>query len=302
MYDTAVMFNPQDPVHARLMALETRIAELAALTSRAILQQRNLWLARVAEADGRLTDPLSLLRHHAQMFSQNGEDGIIAEIFRRIGTRDRVFVEIGIETGMQCNTRLLLEAGWRGVWVEGDPAKAEAAAVSFRHFRESGALTIVAGILSPANVEAVFDRAGVPPVFDFLSLDIDRHTQHIWRAMQRRCRVACIEYNASIPPSLSLEVPYDPARSWDGSNRYGAGLKTLELIGAAREMALVGCDASGTNAFFVAAAEAAGRFRAPFTAETHWEAPKYKLPEHAGHPPCQMPAPLLIAPEANGQG
>jgi hypothetical protein len=292
------MSQPADPVLAQLAALEAQLATLSQHTIRAILQQRNLLLARLAEADGRVADPLSLSRHHAQMYSQNGEDGLIAEIFRRIGTRDRVFVEIGIESGQQCNTRLLLEAGWRGFWVEGDPALAEAAAATFRPFRESGALTIVAGMISPADVDTVLDRAGVPPVFDFLALDVDQHTHHIWRAMRRRCRAACIEYNASIPPSLPLEVPYDPARSWDGSNRFGAGLKSLELIGAVKGMALVGCDLTGVNAFFVAAEEAAGRFRAPFTAETHWEAPKYYLTEHAGHPPSAQSGSLAVAPEA----
>src|SRR5688572_13694008 len=85
------------------------------------------YVASLVAADGRHADPLSLPRHHAQVYSQNGEDGIIAEIFRRIGPRSRTFLEIGIEGGSQNNTRLLLEQGWRGIWIEGNPAFAEQA-------------------------------------------------------------------------------------------------------------------------------------------------------------------------------
>jgi hypothetical protein len=56
-----------------------------------------------------------------KIFGQSDEDGIIAQIFRRIGTTNKVFVEFGAETGSENNTRLLLETGWSGLWIEGDP-------------------------------------------------------------------------------------------------------------------------------------------------------------------------------------
>jgi hypothetical protein len=287
-----------DPVLARLEALEVQLKELVSLTRRSLFDERALLLARLAEVDGRLADPLSLSRHQVQMYSQNGEDGMIAEIFRRIGTRDRFFVEVGIETGRECNTRLLLEAGWRGLWIEGDPAAAKEAAAAFQPFLARGSLSIVQGMISPADIEAVLDQAGVPPTFDFLSLDIDQHTHHLWRAVRRKARVACIEYNAAIPPSLPLEVPWEASRHWDGSNWYGAGLKALELIGAGHGMHLVGCDYAGVNAFFVAAAETAGRFRAPFTAETHFEAAKFTMVAGTGHRAAARGQTLRLAPEA----
>lgn len=270
---------------ARLQAIEARLKELSGIALFATQYERSALLASIAAADGRHADPLSLTRIHAQVYSQNGEDGMIAEIFRRIGTKDRFFVEVGIENGLQCNTRLLLESGWRGVWIEGGAVLARQAAQTFRHYVESGALRVVAGMIGPDNIEVAMEQGGAPAVFDFLSLDIDQHTHNAWRAMRRRTRVACIEYNASIPPSLPLEVPFNPANGWDGSNWFGAGLKAMEGIGRAHGMALVGCELVGANAFFVDVGEAAGRFREPFTAETHYQPPCYSLLAHAGHPP-----------------
>ena len=55
-----------------------------------------------------------------KVFSQGDEDGVIAEIFRRIGTTDRRFVEFGCGDGLENNTAYLLFQGWSGLWLELD--------------------------------------------------------------------------------------------------------------------------------------------------------------------------------------
>jgi hypothetical protein len=239
----------------------------------------------IALEQGRYKHPLSLSHHHAQVYSQNGEDGIIAEIFRRISVKDKYFVEIGTENGKQNNTRFLLEQGWRGIWLDSNFAKGRD---MFAEFISSGALVLIERSVTAENINTLLDEQAAPATFDFLSLDIDQNTSHVWRALSRRARVSCIEYNASIPASVALEVPYDPNGRWDGTNWFGASLKALEQIGAAKGLSVVGCELIGANAFFVDQHEATGRFHEPFTAETHWEPPRYNLLAHAGHPPSQL--------------
>src|SRR5271165_3769335 len=94
-------------------------------------------------ADGRYSDQRTLSRASAQVYSQNGEDGIIAEIFRRIGTNDRFFVEVGIGDGLQNNSRFLLETGWRGVWIDSDPHNVALARGTFAKFLAQGALSVI---------------------------------------------------------------------------------------------------------------------------------------------------------------
>jgi hypothetical protein len=234
----------------------------------------------IALNEGRYSHPLSLARHHAQVYSQNGEDGIIAEIFHRIGVEERTFIEIGVENGLQSNTRLLLEAGWRGIWM--DMALA-AAGKLFHEFVENGTLTLIESILTLENVNLLLDKHDIADKVDFLSIDIDQNTSHVWRALRRRARVSCIEYNASIPAPYAMEARYDPCRGWDGTNWYGGSLKALEKIGRAKGLSLVGCELNGVNAFFVDEREAIGRFKDPFTAESHWEPPRYDHRIHSGH-------------------
>src|SRR5262245_42046256 len=78
---------------------------------------RRLWAEELAKP--RNADPKRLLRYGAKVYSQGDEDGIIAEIFKRVGTTNRTFVEFGVENGTESNTTRLLVEGWRGLWLEG---------------------------------------------------------------------------------------------------------------------------------------------------------------------------------------
>ena len=65
------------------------------------------------------SDPRRLEHFGYKAYSQNDEDGIIQEIFNRIGTTNRFFVEFGVQDGLESNTHFLLLQGWNGVFMEG---------------------------------------------------------------------------------------------------------------------------------------------------------------------------------------
>lgn len=234
----------------------------------------------------RYAEPARLNRFEHKVFSQNGEDGVIAEIFRRIGTTDRMFVEIGVGNGLECNTTYLLWKGWKGIWLDGDAQSLSAASVEFRDPIASGALKIFHAVVSGQNIADLLHRVGAPVEFDLLSIDIDRNTHFIWKALAHlKPRVVVVEYNSTIPPGDEFAVHDDPNAVWNGSLYFGASLKTFEKIGRELGYALVGCELVGANAFFVRQDLVADRFAAPFTAENHYEPPRYFLPRQSGHPP-----------------
>ncbi|MDX2263654.1 MAG: hypothetical protein NW215_01600 [Hyphomicrobiales bacterium] len=238
-------------------------------------------------------DPRELCRVNTQTFSQGPEDGVIAEIFRRIGWAgkapgERTFIEIGVGDGRENATRLLLSLGWSGVWVEGDAENAAAIRRDFAAAIAAGRLRLVEAMATEATIAELLRAAGADERPDVLSIDVDMHTYHIWRGLSGlRPRVAVIEYNASIPAPYEFVVPFDPQSVWDGSNWYGASLKSLELLGRERGMALVGSDAFGVNAFFVAEDEPLDAFVAPFTAERHHRPACYLAPMRWGHWPAK---------------
>jgi len=69
-------------------------------------------------ASERVRDPKRLLCHGFKAYSQNDEDGILQEIFRRIGVAGKTFIEFGVGLGTENNSLYLLLSGWRGLWIE----------------------------------------------------------------------------------------------------------------------------------------------------------------------------------------
>lgn len=226
--------------------------------------------------------PLRLPRYAFQVNSQNGEDGIIQEIFRRIGTIDRVFLEIGIGDGVENNTAFLLSQGWRGFWIDGNDAFQRN--LSDRDDLKD-CLTSRCELVTQENIVDLLRQMHVPSQFDFLSLDVDQNTFYIWQAMQAfRPRVIAVEYNASVPPPIDWKARYQPDRAWDGTQNFGASLKALEHLARQQGYSLVGCDFNGVNAFFVQDDLVGDHFAAPFTAENHYEPPRYTYTYRRGHP------------------
>lgn len=88
----------------------------------------------------RLKNEKSLELHGFKVYSQNDEDGIIEEIFNRIGTTKKFFVEFGVGNGLESNSHYLLHKGWRGVWLEGDEKSVKEMAEKFAPAIMSGQL------------------------------------------------------------------------------------------------------------------------------------------------------------------
>jgi hypothetical protein len=234
----------------------------------------------------RYRDPRRLMVHGAQYWSQNYEDGMIGEVFRRIGLRSKTFLEIGVGDGRQNNTTALLAAGWKGWWIDGSPentAVIRAKLAEDPYLRQ--VLAIDEALISPANANSILSRMGVPAEVDLFSLDIDLDTYHIWEALTEfRPRVVVVEYNAAFPPDLSWIHPFQPSQSPDGTQSFGASLKAFELLGRQRGYSLVGCEITGSNAFFVRDDEVGEHFASPFTAENHYEPVRYHLGYRIAHP------------------
>lgn len=233
-------------------------------------------------------DPKRLLRYGFKMYSQCDEDGIIQEIFNRIGVAHRTFIEFGVETGIECNTASLLIGGWKGLWIESAGQDAAHIRRTLASFLQDGSLKVVESLVTAENVNALFEQAGFTGEIDLLSIDIDYNDYWVWKAVNVvKPRVVVIEYNATLRPPLSLVVPYAPSAAWNGSNYFGASLEALARLGRSKGYRLVGCSMSGVNAFFVRDDLCGDRFLDPATAEEHYEPARYffaAMP--AGHQPA----------------
>ena len=235
------------------------------------------------------SDPLHLHRFEHSVHSQNGEDGIIDEIFHRIGVTNRTFIEIGAADGEENCTAALVDQGWSGTWLEGDADKAAAA----RSRVGNRPVTVTQSIVDRESVLSVLGEAGAPGNPDLLVIDIDGNDYWIWQqvASSIRPRVVVIEYNAVVGDQLHWTLPYDADHRWDETCRFGAGLAALAALGSELGYTLVGCDSRGVNAFFVSTPEAAPFARRPIA--EHYVGPRYGLPYGHAH---SVPVPFDAQP------
>ena len=229
-------------------------------------------------------DPKKLTRFEHQVYSQNGEDGIIEEIFRRIGTTNKFFVEFGVGNGTENNTANLLLKGWKGHWIEGGHRLVRQINHSHADLIDRRILSVTEAFITAENIEELFRQADVPRNFDLMSVDIDGNDYWIWKSiLHYQPRVVAIEYNGMFPPGTPWVVRYNPEHAWQGGSHFGASLQSLAELGRDKGYALVGCNFIGVNAFFVHTDIVQDFFQPPFTAENHYESPRYFLKRTTGY-------------------
>ena len=193
--------------------------------------------------------------YEASLFSQNGEDGIIRYIFSQIGFDSRYFVEFGFGAH-QCNSlRLILHENFKGLMMDGSE---EQCRIFNLTCKAKGISDVYAAnaFIDRDNLEHLIRSNNVPAEIDFLSIDVDGNDYWFWRCLQ--CinpRVICIEYNSGIGSKYSWTIPYN--KEFERFSAHpsgffaGASIKALESLGEKKGYRLVGCDTTGTNAFFL---------------------------------------------------
>lgn len=170
--------------------------------------------------------------------SQNWEDGMIHALFSLIGTTNKFYIEFGAEDGTECNTRQLRKSGWKGLLMDGS--------------NTNPAISLQQEFITAENIEDLFAKYNVPKHFDLLSIDIDGNDYWVWKAIEQyNPRVVIIEYNACIPYTPSVTIPYSAKFCWDKTDFYGASLSALVKIGSQKGYHLIATDSRGVNAFFV---------------------------------------------------
>ncbi len=204
----------------------------------------------------RMAEPLALENFGYRVYSENDEDGIIQEIFKRIGTSTKEFIEFGVQNGLECNTHFLLHHGWHGLWLEGDAASCREIRNRFRPVLKNRQLLVVNAFITRKNIEGLIEKnrncSDSESMPDLLCIDIDGNDWYVWKAIRAiKPRVVCIEYNGKFPPDLSWKQAYNAAHVWDGTDWQGASLKAMEELGRKKGYVLVGTNLTGANAFFV---------------------------------------------------
>lgn len=194
-----------------------------------------------------------------KVYSQSDEDGILNEIFKRIGVSKGTFFEIGVDNGLECNSLFLLHSGWSGTWLEANSNHKNFFLEKFDCFVEKNKLSIIIDYANPENINhyiqstlninSVDDESSL----DFLSIDIDGMDYYLFQELTHKPKVLCIEYNSKFPPPLCMYPVYNSQNVWKGhsSDYMGSSLESLKRLGDIKGYKLIATNITGVNAFFI---------------------------------------------------
>lgn len=130
-------------------------------------------------------------KYGSNIYSQNGEDGIIAECLKRMGITTGHCVEFGAADGLFCsNTFNLLKQGWTGTMFELDSdlfsrLKVNIAGTKCIPFHQA---------VTPNNINLL-----LPKEIDVLSIDTDSDNDYYcWEEYSGSAKIVVIEINSSV--------------------------------------------------------------------------------------------------------
>lgn len=201
---------------------------------------RKLLFLLIASFSSLLAEEIDLSRYETSIYSQNGEDGVIAKIFKLFNPSSRFCVEFGAYDGMTgSNTYLLRKQGWDCLLLD--------------RMYEIPELKLYKAFITAENINELFEMHGVPHEFDLLSIDIDYNDFYIWKALDEKYKpaVVVIEYNATHLPDEDKVIKYKPYFCGDGTNYYGASILALYNLGRSKGYSLVYAEQAGVNLFFI---------------------------------------------------
>jgi len=242
-----------DFIFRRIQSVDATVDRVASV-ERAVEQMRAA-LGRIEARQSAATASPRLGDHEWQVFSQWGEDGIIDHLVRHVPVPRRFFVEFGVESYREANTRFLLtQGGWAGLVLDSDAAAV--AAIRRDPIRWRHHLDVVHATVRRDNIDSLLEQNGAAGPIGLLSIDVDGNDYWIWEAITvAQPAIVVVEYNALFGPDRAVTVPYDPefrreAAHW--SQVYvGASLRALVGLGGRKGFAFAGTNRAGNNAFFV---------------------------------------------------
>lgn len=190
-----------------------------------------------------------------QVFSQRGEDGVIQYIINKIEIPNKIFVEFGVETYTESNTRfLLMNNNWSGLVIDGSKKNIDFIKNDFIYWKYD--ITAVESFITKDNINNLISNYTKKEDIGLLSVDIDGNDYWVWEAIETiKPRVVVCEYNSVFGPTEKVTVPYKEnfIRSKEHYSElyFGASLAAFCDLADKKGYDFIGTTSAGVNAYFV---------------------------------------------------
>ena len=189
-----------------------------------------------------------------RVLSQNGEDGVLEAIFQVIGFNSRKTLEFGFAATEASFINIAISYDLQGYFMDGSDDTIRLAKSLFK-FVGKNRLSAKQHFITVENINSVISQFGLQGEIDALSIDVDGNDYWLWKNLDIiNPRLVVAEYNDRLGPEASITIAYDPKFNCALSQHefyQGASLTALTKLADSRGYRLIGCESSGTNAFFL---------------------------------------------------
>ena len=204
-------------------------------------------------------DKNKLSSEEYQVYSQNGEDGVLLNLIKCAKIKQKKCLEIGAGGQSSNILNLNLNFGFDGVYIDGDKNELEiqkSNLSNFIHsFKNTGSSTYMEKMINPDNIEEL-DAELVFRDFAVCSLDIDGIDFYIFdKILDFNFPIVVAEYNSLFSVKNKYSVPFSEKFSrYDyhpSQLIFGCSLDALNFVAEKKGYSLVYCESNGVNSFFV---------------------------------------------------
>ena len=179
----------------------------------------------------------NLKSYRYNFYSQNGEDGVIQEINKRLDINNknesRWCVEFGAWNGIYLsNTFKLVKEGWNCIYIEGDKGKFKDLEKTKNHYPKILAINkfVSKEKYSPNSLDSILRKTKIPKDFEILSIDIDSFDLEVWESFNSYIpKIVIIEINSEYPPGI-IKWHNNNYKNSNG-NSFSATLRVAEKKG-----------------------------------------------------------------------
>lgn len=165
-------------------------------------------------------------RYAKDVYSQNGEDGIIEELLKRLNINNGWVCEFGAWDGIHLsNTFNLVQKGFNAVFIEGDSEKYKDLLATVE--KNTNIIPLHAYVDhndTENSLDNLLQKTAIPIDFDVLSIDIDSYDYQVWKSLHvYKPKIVIIEINSSVDTNNHSYIH-------DNRNYNGTGFRpTFEL-------------------------------------------------------------------------
>jgi len=120
------------------------------------------------------------------IFTKANEDGILLNIFTKIGTTNKLFIDIGSNDCINSNcANLAFHHNWSGTFIDGNYKILNRGKYIYQKYfkQKSNQFSFIQATVTKQNINEILSTTSYTKQIDLLCIDLDGNDYHIWNSI-----------------------------------------------------------------------------------------------------------------------